>query len=469
MLLLGMGGSSMAPEVFRNAFGVKEGYLDLAVLDSTDPAAVSSYAGELEYDKTLFIVATKSGGTAETLSFFKYFYNQVAAELGVESAGQHFVAITDPGSKLEALGKQYHYRDIFLNDPNIGGRYSALSYFGLVPAALLGVDLETLLNRALVAACNSESCNDPVEGNNRSALLGVIMGELAKTGRDKITFVTSPAIISFGNWVEQLIAESTGKDGKGILPIVTEPIGNPEVYGSDRLFVYLRLEGNATHDQAVRALSEAGHPLVTFHLNDVYDLGQQFFLWEMATAVAGCRLGINPFDQPNVEAAKVLARQMIAAYQTKGELPQSVTSPLSRSSLDSFLSSAQPGDYVVIQAYVQPTAETSELLETLSVQIRRQHKLATTIGYGPRFLHSTGQLHKGDRGNGLFIQLTSETGKDLPIPDQAGENASSISFGVLKLSQAIGDGQALREANRRVIRFHLGNDVNGNLSQLIRE
>lgn len=250
---------------------------------------------------------------------------------------------------------------------------------------------------------------------------------------------------------------------------MTEPIGNPEVYGSDRLFVYLRLKGNATHDQAVHALREAGQPLVTIYLDDTYDLGQQFFLWEMATAVAGYRLGINPFDQPNVEAAKALARQMISAYQTKGELPQSVTSPLSRSSLESFLSSAQSGDYVAIQAYAQPTVETRRLLESMSVQIRGQHELATTIGYGPRFLHSTGQLHKGDRGNGFFIQLTSDSIPDLPIPDQAGENASSISFGVLKLSQAIGDGQALREANRRVIRFHLGKDVNGNLAQLIGE
>jgi transaldolase/glucose-6-phosphate isomerase len=315
-LLLGMGGSSLAPEVMRRAFGVRDGYLDLTVLDSTDPAAVLNYAERLDLSRTLFIVATKSGGTVETLSFFKFFYSRVAHTLGAEEAGAHLIAITDPGSKLADLAREYDFRATFLNDPNIGGRYSALSYFGLVPAALIGLDLELLLDRALTAACNCDGCNCPVDGDNSGGRLGAIMGALAKAGRDKVTFITSPQIASFGDWVEQLIAESTGKEGRGILPVVGEPLGSPQVYDNDRLFVYLRLDGSAglttgeneTYDAAVDALEAAGHPLVRLRLRDLYDLGGQFFLWEMATAVAGHRLGINPFDQPNVEAAKVLAR-----------------------------------------------------------------------------------------------------------------------------------------------------------------
>lgn len=468
VLLLGMGGSSLAPEVFRKTFGVREGFLDLAILDSTDPDAVAAHAARLDYRKTLFIVATKSGGTAETFSFFKYFYNQLIKSLGQDETGKHFVAITDPGSQLAELAQNLDFRATFLNDPNIGGRYSALSYFGIVPAALVGVDLEKLLNRALRAACNCDGCNCPIEGDNLGGQLGAILGELAKAGRDKLTFVTSPAIASFGDWVEQLIAESTGKDGKGILPVVTEPVGSPEVYGEDRLIVHLCLKGDDTHDAALRSFEEVGHPVLHLHLDDVYDLGGQFFLWEMATAVAGSRLGINPFDQPNVEAAKILVRQMIAAYQESGSLPQSEIASLTWKSLTSFLSVAQTGDYVAIHAYVQPTPQTTKLLTALATQLRDRYGLATTIGYGPRFLHSTGQLHKGDGGNGFFIQFTSEAARDLPIPDEAGLDTSNISFGILKLAQAIGDGQALRNAKRRVIRFHLGTDVTSGLSRLIK-
>lgn len=469
-LLLGMGGSSLAPEVFYKTFGMPASndnpYLELHVLDSTHPDAVLAYARQLNVARTLFIVSTKSGTTTETLSFFKYFYNEVANRLGEAAAGQHFIAITDPGSKLADLAQRYRFRATFLNDPNIGGRYSALSYFGLVPAALVGVDLETLLDRAMMAVRNAESCNCPVDGDNDAARLGVILGELAKAGRDKVTLVASPAVASFGDWVEQLIAESTGKEGKGILPVVGEPVGPPEVYGDDRLFVYLRLEGDHTYDAAVEALAAAGHPVVRLCLQDLYDLGEQFFLWEMATAVAGHRLGIQPFDQPNVESAKKLSRKLVDAYQQTGQLPEGAAAPLSAGALVEFLAQARPGSYLAFQAYVPPTAETEQALQALRVKWRDQTRLATTLGYGPRFLHSTGQLHKGDAGKGLFIQFSADPKQNVPIPDDAGQPESSITFGVLVLAQALGDGQALRDAGRPVIRFHLGEDVVGGLQQL---
>jgi transaldolase/glucose-6-phosphate isomerase len=463
-LLLGMGGSSLAPEVFRKTFGVADGYLDLAVLDSTDPGAVLAYADELDLARTVFIVATKSGTTVETLSFFKFFYNRVAEAVGAEGAGEHFIAITDPGSQLEDLASRYDFRATFLNDPNIGGRYSALSYFGLVPAALVGVDVPLLLDRALARASACESC--VATGDNPGAWLGTIMGELAKAGRDKLTLVASPAIVSFGDWIEQLIGESTGKEGRGILPVVGEPLGSPAVYGEDRLFVHLRLHGDETHDAALAALEEAGHPVVRLHLHDAYDLGGQVFLWEMATAVAGQRLGINPFDQPNVEAAKVLARQMVAKYKETGTLPSGEPSPLSVEAFKAFLSEAQRGAYVALQAYVQPTGETDAALLELRTRIRDRFRLATTVGYGPRYLHSTGQLHKGDAGRGLFIQFTADSPQDVPIPDEAGAPDSSLTFGVLKAAQAVGDRQALLDAWRPVIHFHLGTDVVGGLKKL---
>jgi hypothetical protein len=418
---------------------------------------------QLNLGKTLFVVATKSGGTAETLSFFKYFYNQVAAELGQDNAGQHFVAITDPGSKLVDIAEKYDFRAVFLNDPNIGGRYSALSFFGLVPAALVGVDIALLLDRAMIAACNAGDDNcAPVEDNNASKL-GAVMGALAQRGRDKITLITSPQLASFGDWVEQLIAESTGKDGKGILPVVGETVGAPDKYGPDRLFAYLRLDGDDTYDAQVKALADAGYPVIQLDLNDLYDLGAQFLLWEMATVVAGNRLGIQPFDQPDVEAAKIQTRKMIAAYQESGTLPEGETMSLSAANLQTFLNQAQPGDYIALQAYVMPTVETDAALQALRLHLRDKSKLAVTLGYGPRFLHSTGQLHKGDAGNGLFIQITGSMPQDLAIPDEAGRSESGISFGVLKTAQVLGDGAALRQAGRRVIHFHLGSDVAGEI------
>jgi transaldolase/glucose-6-phosphate isomerase len=474
VLLLGMGGSSLAPQVFRETFGVKEGYLDLAVLDSTDPGAVLGHERRLDLAKTLFVVATKSGGTAETLSFFKYFYNKVVETVGAAGAGAHFIAITDPGSRLIDIASQHGFRDTFLNDPNIGGRYSALSFFGLVAAALVGVDLGRLLDRAgrMADDCRSEGSS--------GARLGAIMGELAQAGRDKVTLIASPPIASFGDWVEQLIAESTGKDGKGILPVVGEPIGAPDTYRDDRLFVCLSLGDDTPHLAAIQVLEEAGHPVVRLGLDDVYDLGGQFFLWEMATAIAGARIGIQPFDQPNVEAAKVLARQMIAAYQEEGRLPEltpaleadgitvygDVRAGSPGEALDAFLDRAEAGAYIALQAYVTPDAATGEALQALRTLLRERTRRATTLGFGPRFLHSTGQLHKGDAGRGLFIQFTSDAVQDAAIPDEAGKPDSSMSFGVLKLAQALGDRQALLDAHRQVIRFHLGSDVVGGLRRL---
>ncbi len=470
-LLLGMGGSSLAPEVFRETFGVGDGYLDLAVLDSTDPGAVLAHANRLDLSRTLFIVSTKSGGTVETLSFFKFFYNKVADAVGVDNAGKHFVAITDPGSNLADIAKRYKFRQTFLNDSTIGGRYSVLSYFGLVPAMLVGVDVATLLDRAM-AMMHSE---------NAGAFLGAVMSELALAKRDKLTLIASPPLAALGAWAEQLIAESTGKEGKGILPVDGEMPYTPEVYGDDRLFVYLRLDGDDTYDAAVQALTDADHPVVQIDLKDLYDLGGEFFRWEMATAVAGHRLGINPFDQPNVESAKVLAKEMVSAYKEKGALPMmphklkadgiKAYSIFAGDSLegilDSFLNQAVERDYIAIQAYVQPTEDTTKVLQEFRIHLRDRLKLATTVGYGPRFLHSTGQLHKGDSGNGLFIQFTADDAEDAPIPDEAGSPDSSITFGVLKEAQALGDLQAMMFAWRRVIRFHLGSDVVGGLRHLI--
>lgn len=486
-LLLGMGGSSLAPEMFRLTFGVRKGYLDLSVLDSTDPGALLEYTKKLEPKKTLFIISTKSGGTVETLSFMKYFYNHVADVVGKENTGEHFVAITDPGSGLESTAKKLKFRKIFLNDPNIGGRYSALSFFGLVPAALIGIDIRRLVERAATMAHNSEACNSPLVEDNAVAWLGTVIGELANAGRDKLTLIISPPISHFGSWVEQLIAESTGKEGRGILPIHGEMLATPDIYANDRLFVYLRMKNDTTHDEKVKALREAGYPVVQINLRDLYDLGAEFFRWEMATAVAGRFLGINPFDQPNVESAKVLAREMVSAYQEEGELPELTATHKTGSilvyaefsvnslkeALDKFLAQANPGkdesagrSYIAIQAYVRPNAETHDALQELRTKLQIETRMATTLGFGPRFLHSTGQLHKGDKGNGLFIQFTSDMPVDVPIPDQAGKEASSISFGVLKMAQALGDRKALLNAGRKVIRFHLGKDVVGDLKKI---
>ena len=486
-LLLGMGGSSLAPEVFRKIFGVKIGYMDLAVLDSTIPGAVLSYAKTLNPKKTLFIASTKSGGTVETLSFLKYFYNLTLKKVGKGQVGNHFIAITDPGSGLETLAKKLNFRKIFLNDPNIGGRYSVLSYFGLVPAGLIGVDLNKLLDHAQIMAGDNGGCNQRENRENTAAILGTVMAELARIGRDKLTFIISPEFEPFGHWVEQLIAESTGKEGVGILPIVGEQLLSPQDYSDDRLFVYLKLNSDTTYDSQVKSIKDSGHPVIEINLQDKYDLGGEFFRWEFATAVASYFFKINPFDQPNVEAAKVKARKMMAAYQQQGKLPEPEptfeTDGIKsfadekandlKEAMTNFLNKANPGQngkdrsYVAIQAFIRPTSETDNALQELRTIIQKKYRMATTVGYGPRFLHSTGQLHKGDAGNGLFIQITAENAEDAPIPDKAGEESSSMSFGVLALAQALGDRQALLDAKRKVIRFHLNSDVASKIKKLI--
>ncbi len=487
VLLLGMGGSSLAPEVFRRTFGIRNGYPDLDVLDSTDPGAVLDKEKRIDPHKTLFVVSTKSGSTVETISLMKYFYNKTLAAVGKKNCGRHFIAITDPGSGLEKTAKELNFRNIFLNDPDIGGRYSALSYFGLVPAALIGADLKQLLDNAGVMAVNAQASSCPLKGENTPAWLGAALGTTGNSGRDKITLILSSAIRSFGAWIEQLVAESTGKEGKGLLPVEGETVLAPEFYANDRLFVYFRLAGDETADAKVSSLTEAGHPVIRLDLEDKYNLGGEFFRWMMATAVAGWAMGINPFDQPNVESAKVLAREVVSAYQDKGELP--ALSPDLK--IDGFevycgyaaedlqqvwrklFDEANPGEneakgrsYVAIHAYLRPDPETDRLLQRLREKIQTIYRLAVTVGYGPRFLHSTGQLHKGDAGNGLFVQLTAGAPADLPIPDQPGGDRSSISFGLLKTAQALGDRQALLDAGRKVIRFHFDRDIQTAMDKL---
>lgn len=470
VVLFGMGGSSMAAEVFEKSFGPLADHgrprLPLTIIDTTDPDAMRERTQDLDLAATLVIVATKSGNTVETLSGFKYLHARIAAAVGADAAGQHFIAITDPGSSLAALATTHRFRRTFLNDPNIGGRYAALSYFGLVPAALAGVDISRLLHQSLTVSCNSESANCPAEGDNLAARLGVTIGELAKAGRDKLTFVISPPIASFGDWVEQLIAESTGKEGHGIVPVVGEQLGAPTVYGKDRVFVHLALRDDHADVAALDQLRDAGHPVITIRVNDAYDLGGQFFLWEMATAVAASRMQIHPFDQPDVEAAKTLARTMVSAYFLTGSLPSGTTAQPSAVALDQFLSKAGPGSYIAIQAYINPTAESDQVLDRLRLHIRNATGCATTLGYGPRYLHSTGQLHKGDGGRGLFIQLLSEPEADLAIPDEASGSSSTMTFGILKAAQALGDAQALEAVGRKVVRFDLGRDAIAGMTAL---
>lgn len=470
-LLLGMGGSSLAPEVFRLSFGVKEGYLDLTVLDSTHPQMVKEYAEKFNPKETLFIVSTKSGGTVETISFMKFFYNLTVAQVGKENASKHFIAITDPGSGLEKIAHELNFRKIFLNDPNIGGRYSALSLFGIVPAALIGVDLEELVNRAQVMVCNSEGANCPIHGDNTPANLGVVMGLLAQKGVDNITFITSKELGSFGNWVEQLIAESTGKNGKGILPVVGEEALEPSYYSNDRLFVYLKLENDSTYDSEINELITSGHPVIQIELKDIYELGGEFFRWEMAVVIAGWKIGIQPFDQPNVESAKILARRLLDEYSKSGVLKEpeanfqydgfKIYSNDNSDNLESLIKNQFGSDdiefrskgnqYISIQAYVKPDYEINKAIQKLRTELQKKFKSAVTVGYGPRFLHSTGQLHKGDSGKGVFIQLIAESEQILAIPDKAGSDESIMSFNTLIKAQAFGDRNALIEADRKVV------------------
>ena len=448
VLLLGMGGSSLAPDTFARTFGATPESLQVSVLDSTHPNAISAAESRLDLSRTLFLVATKSGTTPETLSLFRYFHNRVQEEVEAADAGARFVAITDPGSSLAKLAARHGFRETFLNDPNIGGRYSALSLFGLVPAAVLRIDIERLLKRAQRVAI--ESATHAPLGENSAVRLGLILAACAAAGRDKPTFLLPPEIASFGGWVEQLIAESTGKEGTGILPIVGEPVGPPEAYGDDRLFISFLLRGDGPDENAVSELECANHPIVRIEVDDLYGLGGQFFLWELATAVAGHGLKINPFDQPNVESAKTLAREIVDAFRRTGALPPSQSTPLTSGGLVAFLAGIRPGDYVAIQAYLPPSERLTDAFAALRVALRDRFAVATTFAYGPRFLHSTGQLHKGDRGNGHFVQLVSEPEADLPIPDKAGSPTSALTFGTLISAQAAGDRQALLDAGRSV-------------------
>ncbi len=478
-LLLGMGGSSLAPEVLKNIYGFKTGSLQLSVLDSTDPGAILNMTNKYDPAKTLYIVSTKSGGTIETISFMKHFYNFVLGKLGAEEVTKHFIAITDPDSGLQRMAEDLKFRKIFLNDSNIGGRYSALSLFGIVPAALMGIDVEKLLSRALEAGDESK------KEESISGTLGAILGTLAEKNIDKVTLVTSGQINPLGVWLEQLVAESTGKNGKGILPVESESIESSEFYSKDRVFVYIKLKGDKTNDTKAQLLRDAGFPFLEIIWNDLYDLGAEFMRWELATAIASWKLKIQPFDQPNVESAKILARAMINSYNLEGKLP--LLNPIVKENgimvygdvvgknikdvLNGFLEELSnknivPLKYLSLQAYLTPEDKTTKALQELRTKIQKKFKVATTVGYGPRFLHSTGQLHKGDSGNGLFIQFTSQIQQDVAIPEEAGKQESTLSFGTLIQAQALGDLKALQENKRKVIRFDLGNNVAGGIKKL---
>jgi RpiB/LacA/LacB family sugar-phosphate isomerase len=447
VVVLGMGGSSLGPEVLKRTFGSVPGYPELIVLDSTVPGWVDSIARSIDVKHTVFLVSSKSGGTAETMSLYKFFRNKVEQEIGNLPAGSNFVAITDPGTTLGRLAAETGFRRVFENPPDIGGRYSVLSFFGLVPAALAGIDVSALISRA---SKMKEGCAPRVPVlKNGPLCLGAIMGLLAQHGRDKLTLMTSPSISSFGLWVEQLIAESTGKEGKGIVPVVGEPLVDPRFYGTDRLFVYLRMDGddNEALEKSLWALKEAGHPIVNLQMGDSYDLGAEFFRWEFATAVAGAVLGINPFDQPDVQESKNLAGKTLAAYRSSGKLPEVKVS----SSLEDLFSKARPGDYLAIMAFLDQTPAVDAALMGLRLKAMEKAHIATLCGYGPRYLHSTGQLYKGGPDKGLFVQMVDDSEMDLSSPDDP------FSFGVLTRAEALGDLQAMKARGRRVVRLDVGN------------
>ena len=470
-VLLGMGGSSLAPEVMRAILGTRLGYLDLHVLDSTDPAAVAAVAAAVDLESTLFVVASKSGGTTETACFHAYFYERLR-ELDGEQAGHHFVAITDEGTSLEQQALDQGFRAVFVNPGDIGGRYSALSFFGMVPAALIGVDLERLLDGVCAMAV---ACGPDVPAEQNPALrLGAAMGELALRGRDKLTLVFEPPLAPLSAWVEQLVAESTGKEGTGILPVDLEELGPAGAYGDDRVFAAVRLAGAADAGVAgaLEALRDAGHPVLEHEIADVRDLGGEFLRWEIAVAAAGHVLGIDAFDQPNVQESKDITKGLLGEYAATGELPaeppaddgRRVVYPVGDEDLPAalreFLAQAAAGDYVALQAYVAPGQAVWDQLQAVRLQLRDGLRVATTLGYGPRYLHSTGQLHKGGPNKGLFLQLLGHDPDDVEIPGQP------YSFGTLKRAQARGDLTALRAHGCRAIRVCLGDDVPVGLARL---
>ena len=480
-LLLGMGGSSLCPEVLRMTFGKIKGFPELHVLDSTDPLQIKAIEGKLDLKSTLCIVSSKSGSTLEPNIYKQYFFERVKSKVGEKEAGNRFVAITDPGSRMQEVAVADRFREIFFGVPSIGGRYSALSNFGMVPAAIMGLDVERFLTtaREMVAACGPTS----TVRDNPGVLLGTILGVAANHGRDKLTIIASPGISDLGAWLEQLIAESTGKAGKGIIPVDRERVARSSVYGGDRVFAYLRLttKPSKAQDTAVLALENAGHPVVSISVDDVYSLGQEFFRWEIATAVAGAIIGINAFNQPDVEASKVETRKLTGEYEAKGKLPLEV--PFFEAGgiqffadeknvaaihgglnvaavLKRHLCRLSAGDYLAVLGYIPMNAQSEKALATIRHAVRDKKKVATVLGFGPRFLHSTGQAYKGGPNTGVFLQITCNEAKDLAVPGQ------KYTFGVVKAAQARGDFAVLAERGRRALRVHLGKNLKLALSTL---
>jgi len=478
-VLLGMGGSSLCSEVARETFGTAKGYLQLLVLDNTDPAAILEIENNINIDKTLFIVASKSGNTEETLSFFRYFYSQLEKKKK-ESPGNNFIAITDPGTPLVKIAEQYQFRKVFLNQPDLGGRYSVLSDFGLVPMALMGIDIGALLSSAkqMEDSCKSESTGNP------GISLGVVLGICQHHGRDKVTFVLSSSINSFGYWVEQLLAESTGKEGRGLIPVNGEQPGSPEVYGNDRIFIhmYIPTDNNESDEKKLNALETSGHPVVRIKVANKIALGGEYYRWEMATAVAGIIMGINAFDQPNVEESKENTRQLLSGWVKQGAFKKAdpilnkdnisiyagkKARQIPSKNYDSpgefvwgFTILAKPNDYVALLPYFLMTDSRTKMLQTWRMQMRNGLKTATTLLNGPRYLHSTGQLHKGGPDTGLYIILIGDEQQDLAIPGE------KFGFSILHQAQALGDFRSLDDKGRRVIRVHLGKDIDAGLSEL---
>ena len=484
ILLLGMGGSSLCPEVLRMTFGRIPHYPELHVLDSTDPAQVKAFEHQIDIAKTLFIVSSKSGSTLEPNIFKQYFFERAKQVIGADKVGSHFVAVTDPGSKMQQVAEGDRFLHIFFGRPSIGGRYSALSNFGMVPAAAMGLDTKRFLDRTvkMVQACGP---NTSVE-ENTGAVLGIILGAAANAGRDKVTIITSPGISDLGAWLEQLIAESTGKAGKGIIPVDREHLSSPDMYGNDRVFASIRLQNEADTDPdaKVTAIEKAGHPVVRITMPGIYDLGAEFFRWEVATAVAGAIIGINPFNQPDVEASKIATRSLTSEYEKNGSLPAEkpiledsgiklftddknaadLTKAASEKSLVGYLkahlSRIHAGDYFALLGYIQMNAEHEQSLQTVRHAVRDTKRVATCLGFGPRFLHSTGQAYKGGPNSGVFLQVTCDDAVELPVP------AQKYTFGVVKAAQARGDFQVLAERGRRALRVHLGKDLKSGLAAL---
>lgn len=480
-LLLGMGGSSLCPEVLRMTFGKAAGYPDLRVLDSTDPAQIKSIESKVDLASTICIVSSKSGSTLEPNIYKQYFFERVKAKVGVKEVGNRFIAITDPGSKLQRVAEKDKFRKCFMGVPSIGGRYSALSNFGLVPAAVMGINVAKFLKttRQMVDACGAGVAAD----ENPGVVLGTILGVAANQGRGKLTIIASPKIFDLGAWLEQLIAESTGKSGKGIIPVDRERLAAPDAYGKDRVFAYLRLSTapDKSQESAVEALIKSGQPVVRITLSSTYTLGQEFFRWEIATAVAGAIIGINAFNQPDVEASKAETRKLTSEYEQTGKLPPEFpffqgegiklyadpknTSALKGGAtlsgfLKKHLARAQSGDYFALLGYLPMNGPNEEALQSIRHEVRDKTKLATVLGFGPRFLHSTGQAYKGGPNSGVFLQITCDDASDLLVPGQ------KYTFGVVKAAQARGDFAVLAERGRRAMRVHLGKDVAAGLATL---